>query len=452
MRIATHCGLGVALFLASCAATPPPEPEPAFRIGIIGDQTGVSDLDAAYRILAEGVDVMNALEPDIVLHTGDLLESAASEEEIRNQWRRARAHLDRLDADWMIVPGDHDVNPPERVAASQDRSREALFRTLSADANPHATHGLYFAQDTEGVRIIGLNAHETLHADPRWGNVFLAALSPTQIRWLEQALSAPPQPRATVVFVHQPLWYNTVGWAPVHGLLADHGVDLVIAGHVHYDQIEAPRDGVTYMTVGATGGRIKSGDPAAGATHHVTLIEIDRTGAFAIELVPLDETDGDIGPTPRAVMDRIQALDVMLGGVVYSPDRRPVIRGSAQGCMLALPQFGAPLDVPVTLTVSLGSQDPGVSLSEGRFREGACETTPDSSTCVMPPSYGVISANTSSVRVAPAATPFWQGRIRGTAAPQATATLRIEASFTVDDQRYWLTAEPELDLGPCAPD
>ena len=50
-------------------------------------------------------------KPDLVLVTGDIVEAPDSD----LSYELAAAHLARLEADWIAIPGDHDVGSPPPV-------------------------------------------------------------------------------------------------------------------------------------------------------------------------------------------------------------------------------------------------------------------------------------------------------------------------------------------------
>src|SRR6267154_1988882 len=50
-------------------------PLSTIKIGIIGDQTFSTNIQASYGVLAQGVGVLSGQNLDVVLHTGDLVES-----------------------------------------------------------------------------------------------------------------------------------------------------------------------------------------------------------------------------------------------------------------------------------------------------------------------------------------------------------------------------------------
>ena len=72
----------------------------------------------------------------------------------------------------------------------------------------------------------------------RWGDVFRAEVSDDQLHWLEEDLTKHSSSKGTIVFTHQPLWYDAAAWQRVHRVLRDHHVLAVVAGHFHYSQDE----------------------------------------------------------------------------------------------------------------------------------------------------------------------------------------------------------------------
>jgi predicted MPP superfamily phosphohydrolase len=419
------CAFALAIMLCACAGVGGAVPLPIssndapVRFGVIGDQTGVDDLDAAYATLSRGVTVLNNEAVELVLHTGDLIESSKPELTVRADWVRARSILSGLNAPWMLAPGDHDVNPPGWVSGSSDRTREALFMSLYGEHTPDARAALWQSRDVRGVRFIALNSHEALHADPRWGNTFLAAISPTQREWLAQALDASPMPRAIVVFVHQPLWYNWAAWAPVHDLLRKRGVKLVIGGHFHYGQDEGELDGVRYLVVGATGGMTKQGSANAGARHHVSVVEIDAQ-KLSLRVIPLTPEPAPAVLSPRHDMDRVQAVSSMLWSA-QSGHRT----AAAQGACSIVAALGNPIDAPLQLSVL----DRQAASLPGRFSAALC--TSEDGQCTIAPNAGVQSSNLSNVILAETGKPAWISDTR-------VDTITLQATFVGDAGPYTL--------------
>ena len=296
---------------------------PGINIGIIGDQTGSYDLAQSYSILQHGVQVLSQKNIDVVIHVGDMLESTAPETEVRSQFAQATAIMDQLPVSWYMTEGDHDVNPPVYQQDSSDRSREALFQQLYGARVPQVLQHLYYSFDVGDYHFVAIDSQEALHADPRWGNIFLAQVSDQQYAWLASDLAAHKNAKAIIVFLHQPLWYNWSAWKRVHNLLRHYPVATVVAGHFHYDQKEGSIDGIRYVVVGATGGMVKQGDRDAGDMQHVSVMHVKGPRQVKFNLISL--TDNlPLHFTPRVDMDKIQSMDIVLGELWNFASTNPV--------------------------------------------------------------------------------------------------------------------------------
>jgi predicted phosphohydrolase len=396
--------VGFASLGAAASATPPRK---LITIGIVGDQTLSSDLDRSYTVLAQGVKVLAGRHPDVVLHTGDLVESTGSPEEIRSELQRAAVILDRLPVRWHLTAGDHDVSPPDWQAGSSDRSREALFQELYGAREPAFRAHPWYSFDVRGFHFVALYSQQTLRVDPRWGDIFLARIHDDQLAWLRQDLEAHRRARAVVVFLHQPLWYHWSGWKRVHDLLRRYPVAAVVAGHFHYDQDEGEIDGIRYLIVGATGGDTKHGSRDAGDAQHVTLLRISGSRRVRVELLPV-AGGGPLPITPREDMDRVQALDVELGNLWDFANRNPVFLkegrlvadcANGQPARIRIDAIGNPIDLPMTLEIGFHSEPAGIALDGPSFGRGLCQKGEDPGACLLPPATRTVVANYSSVDI-----------------------------------------------------
>ena len=465
-------GLAFFLFLLGCSTTRPtsgdgatPVGERTLRLGIIGDQTLAEDLDAAYAVLARGVDELARYHREVaaldgVVHAGDLVESGEAPEVVAARFAEAAAVLDRLPVPWYPAAGDHDVNPPRYEPGSGDRSRRELFVRLVGARVPAAAGGaglLHYAVDLGGFRLIVLDSQEVAHAEPRWGDVFLARIGDGQLAWLAAELAASDEP--AVVVLHQPLWLAWSGWQRVHELLRRHRVAAVVSGHLHHPQDGGTLDGIRYLTVGATGGRTHQGSRAAGDVHHVTVLEIGAGGETAVTLLPLDGLSLHL--PGRRDMERAQALDVMLGALWDLPARTP-LHLAPDGVLvadcatlapaeLALERLGNPIDRDVTLTIDLPKT---VELADAEFGPGFCreETNGEEITCVLPaPSPNVLYSNPSGVELGHDP-PLWQATLTRAAEP-APPTVDLHLTLSWDPEAptapLWLERHLSLPITPC---
>jgi hypothetical protein len=410
------------------------------KIGIVGDQTYSSDLRASYQVLARGIEILSKENVAAVLHTGDLVESRVAPEEYRRQFAEATRLLDRLGKPWHLAPGDHDVNPPDYVQDSTDRSREELYRKLYRQREPRLTDTLNHSFDLMDYHFIALNSQEHLHGDPRWGDVFLNRFTAAQYKWLKDDLANHQNAKGVIVFIHHPMWYSWSGWAAVHQLLRRYPVLAVIAGHFHYDQDEGELDGIRYVVVGSTGGTVKNASRDAGNVHHVTVMTLNQRNV-AFRLIAVDGS-GPLQLTPRADMDRVQAIDTSMGEASCFVKDFPCpldkqnfvclegnqLRGIAgQPAKLSLVRIGNAIDLPVTVTVSLVSDK--LSLVNPHYVTGVCGLA--DSSCVLAPAVRVQSSNTSSTALSDPLSPLWESglTIRNPVAIGDKFELKVRLSF-----------------------
>ena len=298
------------------------------KIGIIGDQTGSLDLEKSYSIMQEGCESLGELQPEIVLHVGDIVESSKADDEIKMDFKKAVINLDSIKVNgeivpWYITAGDHDVNPPRNYSpGSKDQSKKKLFLNLLKDEylNRYSAKlnidKLYYSFDFKDYHFISLFSEDNLRTDPRWGNIFMNKIRDKQFKWLKRDLDNAGM-KKTIVFLHQPMWYNWTGWQKVHELFRQYNVIAVIAGHFHYNQDEGYKDGIRYLVVGSTGGRTKNASKNAGGIYHVTLLVIDNNGKIELKLIPTNSKSHELPFTNREDMDRVQAIDVMLSMLPY---------------------------------------------------------------------------------------------------------------------------------------
>lgn len=459
-RALTPLVLAVVLCTSACTSSssvPRPEADgrraaaKVLRIGVIGDQTGAADLDAAYRVLSQGVERLGQYHRraplDLVLHVGDLVESAQSVNEVRRRFADAVARLDALPVAWYLTAGDHDVNPPTYRQNSPDRSRETLFKELYGPRIPRYGGNLWYSFDVGGYHVVVLDSQQALHSDPRWGDVFLAQVRDDQLAWLRSDLAANARAEGIVVLLHQPHWYHWSNWQRVHELLRRYPVTLVLSGHFHYQQDGGTLDGIRYLTVGATGGDVKAGTPQAGGVQHVSVVELTGRRVTKVELLPLDATD--LRLSARRDMDRVQALDVMLGNLWDLAARNPIYRrgqtlvadcSSGAPARIAITGLGNPIDRPTSIRFSLV---PPVRLYDGVFGAGMCEdrTTVPQNTCMSMtvPTPNVYSSNDSGVSFDPEKE-LWSAKVAADR-PVDRVELTVTVNFQPDSGAGFLTLE-----------
>lgn len=163
-----------------------------------------------------------SLRPDALLLSGDITQRAT-----RDQFRAARAFLDRLGvAQTLVMPGNHDIplfDVFSRLLTPYRRYREELGCAVAG------------IDDLPGLRIIRVKSTRRLrHID--------GELSAPQIAAVASLLRDAPNDVLRIVVTHQPLWVDRPRDQKnrCHGAAAAleswraAGADLLLAGHIHW--------------------------------------------------------------------------------------------------------------------------------------------------------------------------------------------------------------------------
>ncbi len=171
-----------------------------------------------YGALERAVAFLNAFEPrpDVVIHTGDLVNGGDEED-----YEALAELLGRLAMPVLAVPGNHD-------------RRDMLRKALAFTGAVPAEGPLCLAANVGPVRLVGLDSLVEGETGGRLGA--------EQLSWLDATLAATPD-RPTIVFLHHPPFATGIEY--MDGImLADHvaladvigghrQVGLVACGHVH---------------------------------------------------------------------------------------------------------------------------------------------------------------------------------------------------------------------------
>ncbi len=170
---------------------------------------------------------LNGRKPDLLVVSGDLTQRARV-----GQFRRAMAFLDRLPKPRIVLAGNHDVplfNVFRRVFSPMGRFR----RLVTPDLMP-----VY--QDAE-LLVIGLNTagRGSLRPNGFWKD---GSVDPRQLEQAVSVLRAAPREVTKILVTHHPFASHdemhaddTVRNADaVLKSIADCGVGLLLAGHLHH--------------------------------------------------------------------------------------------------------------------------------------------------------------------------------------------------------------------------
>jgi 3',5'-cyclic AMP phosphodiesterase CpdA len=167
--------------------------------------------------LMETIGLANAMNPSLVLHTGDITHLSKPQE-----FDTAAQLLSGLTASELhTVPGEHDV---------ADGTGTEYFARYGKASNNRG----YYAFDWYGVHFVALINVLNFKAGG------LGGLGDDQIAWLKNDLAGRPASQPIVIFAHMPLWtiYEPWGWGTgdadqAFALLKRFGSVTVLNGHIH---------------------------------------------------------------------------------------------------------------------------------------------------------------------------------------------------------------------------
>jgi 3',5'-cyclic AMP phosphodiesterase CpdA len=255
--------------------TAPVGDDSRFSFAVVGDSGsgGKGQLAVA--------DLLGRLEPDLILHTGDVVYPAGEE---RNYDRRFFAPYRCIIRSVPVFPvlGNHDVRKGTGTAFLEN-----FHPPLDS---PHSTKR-YYSFDWGGAHFVALDS-ELYYGDK-------GSEAEEQKAFLEQDLAA-TRKRWKVAFLHRsPYGSSRHGGdqevrEELEPLFVKHGVDLVFGGHDHVYERTVPIGGVTYVVSGGGGRRLYRAGKSkwtafSKSAHHAVLARVDG-GHLSLEAVEADGT------------------------------------------------------------------------------------------------------------------------------------------------------------------
>lgn len=193
-------------------------------------------VDAA--IIEPLINLVTDLKPDVAAVSGDLTQRARSE-----QFKEARAFLDRLPQPQIVVPGNHDV-PLYNIFARFLQPLDKYRRFITEDLSP-------FYADEE-IAVLGVNTARSL-------TIKGGRINEEQVALMRERLCPYGTNVVKIVVTHHPFDLpegfddsDLVGRARMAmETLADCGADVFLSGHLHVSH------------TGHTAKRYKIGDHSA---------------------------------------------------------------------------------------------------------------------------------------------------------------------------------------------
>lgn len=171
------------------------------------------------------VSKINEISPDVVVVSGDLTQRAKSDE-----FKQARAFLDRLPKPQIVVPGNHDV-PLYNVLDRFLRKLDKYEKYITNDLTPT------FIDDE--IAIVGVNTARSF-------TIKGGRINDEQIAFIQGQFCDLHDRMLKVVVTHHPFDLpdghdedDVVAYAErAMPMIADCGGDVFLAGHLHVSNIE----------------------------------------------------------------------------------------------------------------------------------------------------------------------------------------------------------------------
>ncbi len=271
--------LGTALLFLTLLASP----AAALRVVVISDLNGSYGSTTYSSRVPVAVQQIIALNPDLVIATGDMVAGqrspALSAKQVRAMWagfhRVVSDPLAKAGIPLAVTPGNHDASAyggfegERRIYGEEWRARKPKLRYLD-DAN----YPYFYAFEMEGVRFVSLDA---------------TTLGPLRGDQMARLSAVVDGDGPVVTFSHLPLWpfaqkreREIIGDPKLEALYHKLGVDIHLSGH-HHAYYPGWKDGVAYISQACLGGgpRVLIGD-AGRSAHSFTVLEFDRNKLRAV--------------------------------------------------------------------------------------------------------------------------------------------------------------------------
>jgi 3',5'-cyclic AMP phosphodiesterase CpdA len=213
-------GLLATLLAIAPAASPPPDS--SFSFVVVGHVRRDGTGGPLHPRLAELIQRVKALRPNMVFLTGDMVWGDVSHDpadtvQVEEEWRLLDSALATLAVPVYRVPGNHDI--------SDLGTRDLYFRRYGT---------LPQTVEFRGSRFFLLSSAWIPPDGDRRHNPFIrpAALDTAQLNFLRARLESDSGFAHTFVLQHHILWWNpdAAWWKDVHPVLAAGQVDAVFAG------------------------------------------------------------------------------------------------------------------------------------------------------------------------------------------------------------------------------
>lgn len=238
-----------------------------FHFVIVGDRTG----GARHGVFESAVDKVNLLEPAFVLSVGDLIEGGTENQaQLDAEWDEFERFAAGFEAPFFYAAGNHDMSNAVMSAIWRARFGPSYYRFVYKDV-------LFLVLNSE---LFGMAGDPDTPVPGPWTQA-------EQLAFVEHTLREFPDPRWTIVLVHQPLWDYDHGrrgdWPKVEAMLGQRDY-TVFAGHSHR-YVKSVRQGRKFITLATTGGGSSLRGLRYGEFDHVAWVTMTEQGPRVANLL-----------------------------------------------------------------------------------------------------------------------------------------------------------------------
>ena len=215
----------------------------------VGDPRGLLESvreSIGMKSIKRCISEINILHPDFVIISGDLVYGQLYPREYSKEYKKCYELIQRFDVPTYLCPGNHD---------GYRRLFEDGLEFWKIYFGP-----LYYSFDFGNYHYLSINSYD-MSALSRFAFLFIplnwgGSIQDEQLNWIEEDLAS-SSPDLTFMFMHHnPLWETKSdslfrksyqNRENLLDLIDQYGVDMVLAGHVHFDNVTIINE-TTYVT------------------------------------------------------------------------------------------------------------------------------------------------------------------------------------------------------------
>lgn len=283
-----------------------------FQFAIVTDNAG----GARPGVFPRAIEMVNMLQPEFIVHAGDLIEGYDDDEaQIAAWWQEVDEVLELLEMPFFFMPGNHDFYSKASVKAWHERFgtdrgyyhfvyQDVLFMMVNTEDPPKTVEDLqqnkpelYASVAANYQKMAELQAKE--HKTAEDGQKLLELgkpieewlgeinVSEAQVAYFKEVLEAHRDVRWTFCFTHAPPHFSPSpsgrdpgNFARIEEMLADRQY-TVFSAHTHTYNYDV-RDGHDFITTATSGGM---NIVRPGAMDHVVWVTMTKDGPKIVNLL-----------------------------------------------------------------------------------------------------------------------------------------------------------------------